>query len=61
MAGELAENITLFASLYCGSPTLQKTSVFFGSYFFNTLKKKEKSATMADTKQGGQSVLDSIF
>jgi len=33
MAGELAENIRLFASWYCGFQTLQKTSLFFGSYF----------------------------
>ena len=38
MAGELAEHITLFASWYCGSPTLQKTSLFFWKLFFQPLK-----------------------
>ena len=40
MAGELAECITLFASLYCGIRTFQKTSLFFGSYFPIALQTK---------------------
>ncbi|MBW8002997.1 MAG: hypothetical protein FVQ80_13430 [Planctomycetes bacterium] len=40
MVGGLAEHITLFASWDCGFPTFQKTSLFFGIYFPNTLKKK---------------------
>ena len=51
----------LFASWYCGFRTFQKTSVFFGSYFCSTLKKKEKPARTAGSKQGGQSVLNGIF
>jgi hypothetical protein len=31
---------TLFASLYCGSRTFQKTSLFFGNYFSIALQTK---------------------
>ena len=41
MAGELAEHITLFASWYCGFPTLQKTSLFFGSYLASLYKPRQ--------------------
>ncbi len=40
MGGGIWWRYNIIASRYCGSPTLQKTSVFFGSYFSIALQTK---------------------
>jgi hypothetical protein len=53
MAEELAENITLLLPDIAASRLSKKHPCFFGSYFPNPLKKKEKPARTAGSKQGG--------